>query len=109
LSSRQQWASRLAPGSSVQRRVGYSLAVVRLILAPVILLAVYYLFAMGWIVDRIVNVDAPATTLSEQVSVEMLEARRAERNYLLLRDPAYVEANRASIAKAKILFLNFWL
>jgi methyl-accepting chemotaxis protein len=62
---------------------------------------VYYLFAMGWIVDRIVNVDAPATTMSEQVSVEMLEARRAERNYLLLRDPAYVEANRASIAKAR--------
>jgi CHASE3 domain sensor protein len=91
----------LAPGGSLRRRVAYSLAIVRLILGPVILLAVYYLFAMGWIVDRIVNVDAPATTLSEQVSVEMLEARRAERNYLLLRDPAYVEANRASIAKAR--------
>jgi methyl-accepting chemotaxis protein len=91
----------LAPGGSLQRRVAYSLAVVRLILAPVIFLAVYYLFAMGWIVDRIVNVDAPATTMSEQVSVAMLEARRAERNYLLLRDPAYVAANRASIAKAR--------
>jgi methyl-accepting chemotaxis protein len=90
-----------ASGSSLQRRVAYSLLVVRLILAPVIFLAVYYLFAMGWIVDRIVNVDAPATTMSEQVSVEMLEARRAERNYLLLRDPAYVQANRASIAKAR--------
>ena len=91
----------LEPGSSLRRRVAYSLLVVRLILVPVIFLAVYYLFAMGWIVDRIVNVDAPATTISEQVSVEMLEARRAERNYLLLRDPAYVEANRASIAKAR--------
>jgi CHASE3 domain sensor protein len=91
----------LAPGGSLQRRVAYSLGIVRLILGPVILLAVYYLFAMGWIVDRIVNVDAPATTLSEQVSVEMLEARRAERNYLLLRDPAYVEANRASTSKAR--------
>jgi CHASE3 domain sensor protein len=91
----------LAPGGSLQRRVAYSLGIVRLILGPVILLAVYYLFAMGWIVDRIVNVDAPATTLSEQVSVEMLEARRAERNYLLLRDPAYVEANRSSTAKAR--------
>ena len=91
----------LAPGGSLQRRVAYSLGIVRLILGPVILLAVYYLFAMGWIVDRIVNVDAPATTLSEQVSVDMLEARLAERNYLLLRDPAYVEANRASTAKAR--------
>ena len=91
----------LAPGSSLRRRVAYSLLVVRLVLAPVIFLAVYYLFAMGWIVDRIVSVDAPATTMSEQVSVEMLEARRAERNYLLLRDPAYLEANRGSIANTR--------
>ena len=90
-----------APGGSLRRRVAYSLAIVRLILVPVILLAVYYLFAMGWIVDRIVNVDAPTTTMSEDVSVGLLEARRAERNYLLLRDSAYVEANRASISKAR--------
>jgi methyl-accepting chemotaxis protein len=95
----------LAPGGSLRRRVAYSLAIVRLILVPVIFLAVYYLFAVGWIVDRIVNVDAPATTMSEQVSVEMLEARRAERNYLLLRDPAYVEANRASIAKTREMLI----
>ncbi len=87
------------PGGSLQRRVAYSLVIVRLILVPVILLAVYYLFAMDRIVDRIVSVDAPATTMSEQASVEILEARRAERNYFLLRDPAYLEANRTSIAK----------
>jgi nitrogen fixation/metabolism regulation signal transduction histidine kinase len=91
----------LAPGSSLQRRVAYSLAIVRLILVPVIFLAVYYLFAMGRIVDRIVSVDAPSTTMSEQVSVAMLEARRAERNYLLLRDPASLAANRASVEKAR--------
>ena len=96
----------LAPGGSLRRRVAYSLAIVRLILVPVIFLAVYYLFAMGWIVDRIVNVDAPATTMSEQVSVEMLEARRAERNYLLLRDPAYVEAHRAAIAKTREMLIE---
>jgi methyl-accepting chemotaxis protein len=95
-----------APGGSLRRRVAYSLAIVRLILVPVIFLTVYYLFAMGWIVDRIVNVDAPATTMSEQVSVEMLEARRAERNYLLLRDPAYVEANRSSIAKTREMLIE---
>jgi CHASE3 domain sensor protein len=91
----------LAPGGSLRRRVAYSLVIVRLILAPVIVLAVYYLFEMGRIVDRIVNVGAPATTMSEQASAEMLEARRAERNYLLLRDPAYLEAHRASIAKTR--------
>ncbi|HMD07614.1 MAG TPA: HAMP domain-containing protein [Candidatus Acidoferrum sp.] len=91
----------LAPGNSLRKRVAYSLAIARFILVPVIFLAVYYLFEMGWIVDRIVNVDAPAATLAQQASIETLEARRAERNYLLLRDPAYLAANRESLGKTK--------
>ncbi len=91
----------LAPGSSLRRRIAYSLAIVRLILAPVIFLAVYYLFEMGWIVDRIVSVDAPAATMAEQASIEMLEARRAERNYLLLRDPSHLQDNRESVTKMR--------
>lgn len=90
-----------APGSSLRRRVAYSLALVRLVLVPVIFLAVYYLFRMGIIVDRIVNVDAPAATLAEQISVQMLDARRDERSYLLLRDQQYLEANRESLAQVR--------
>jgi methyl-accepting chemotaxis protein len=56
---------------------------------------------MSWIVDRIVSVDAPATRMAQQLSVQMLEARRAERNYLLLRDSAYLEANRKTIAQMR--------
>jgi nitrogen fixation/metabolism regulation signal transduction histidine kinase len=89
----------LAPGSSLRRRVAYSLAVVRLILVPVIFFAVYYLLVVGRIVERIVSFDAPAATLSQQASIEMLEARRAERNYLLLYDPSSLQANRESISK----------
>jgi len=91
----------LAPGNSLRRRTAYSLAVVRLILVPVILLAVYYLFRMGWIVDRIVNVDAPASALAQQASIEILEARRAERNYLLLHDAVYLAANHEAVAKTQ--------
>lgn len=91
----------LAPGSSLRRRVAYSLAIARFILVPVIFLAVYYLFEMGWIVDRIVNVDAPAATRAQRASIEMLEARRAERNYLLLHDASYLAANRESLAKIR--------
>src|SRR5579872_6895516 len=86
------------PSTPLRRRVAYSLAIVRLILAPVILLAVYYLFQMGWIVDRIVSVDAPAATLAQQASIQMLEARRAERNYFLLRDQSDVKQNAESLA-----------
>jgi CHASE3 domain sensor protein len=91
----------LAPGNSLQKRVAYSLAVARLILVPVIFLAVYYLFEMRWIVDRIVNVDAPAATMAQSASIQILEARRAERNYLLLRDASYLDANRQSVMKTK--------
>ena len=90
-----------ARGSSLRRRVAYSLAIVRLILVPVIFLAVFYLFRMGWIVDRIVNVDAPAATLAGHASIEMLQARRSERNYLLLHDPSYLRENRDSVAKVE--------
>lgn len=91
----------VSPGSSLRRRVAYSLAIVRLILVPVIFLAVYYLYEMGVIVDRIVSVDAPVARLAEQASVEMLDARRAERNYFLLRDPGYLKANQESLAGVK--------
>ena len=93
----------LAPGSSLRRRVAFSLAIVRLILVPVIFVAVFYLFRMGLIVDRIVNWDAPVARLAEQSSVAMLEARRAERNYFLLHDAAYLNSNAGSLARLRDL------
>ena len=91
----------LAPSDSLRRRTVYSFALVRIIIAPVIFLAIYYLFQMGRIVDRIVNVDAPASALAQQASIEMLEARRAERNYLLLHDAADLATNHDAVAKAQ--------
>lgn len=87
----------LLQGFSLRRRVASSLALVRLILVPVIFLAVYYLFAMASIVDRIVSVDAPVATNAERASIEMLDARRAETNYFLLHDPDDIARNRESL------------
>ncbi len=87
-----------ARGASMRRRVAYSLAIVRLILVPVILLPVYYLYRMDSIVNRIVSMDAPAATLAQRVSIEMMAARRAERSYFLLHDPQDLEVNRQSLS-----------
>lgn len=87
----------LNPGASLRRRVAYGLAVVRLILVPVFFLAGYYLFRMGWIVDRIVSVDAPAAGLAQQASIEMLEARRNGQDYLLLHEQGYLHGNAAAL------------
>jgi len=95
-----------APGSSLRKRVAYSLAIVRLILVPVMFLAVYYLFVMGRIVDRIVNVDAPAAKLAEQASMEILEARRTARNYVLFQDPEYLRANQESLTKVREMLVG---
>src|ERR1700730_4715763 len=84
----------LAPRSSLRHRVAYSLAIVRLILVPVIFLAVYHLFEMGWIVDRMVNIDAPAPRMAEQASIQMLEARRAERTYFCFTTREAFESTR---------------
>ena len=89
----------LLKGFSLRRRVALSLALVRLILVPVIFLAVYYLFAMAKIVDRIVSIDAPVATNAERASTEMLDARRAEANYFLLHDPDDIARNRESLRR----------
>jgi methyl-accepting chemotaxis protein len=44
-------------------------------------------------------VDAPVATLAERVSIDMLNARRAERDYFLLYDPEDLEANRQAISR----------
>ena len=87
-----------ARGASLRRRVAYSLAIVRAILVPVIFLAIYYLFAMAWIVDRIVSVDAPVATMAEQVSIKMMEARRAEQDYFLSHDAERLQSNREALS-----------
>ncbi len=87
----------LLRGFSLRRRVVVSLLLVRLILVPVIFLAIYYLFAMASIVDRIVSVDAPVATNAERASIEMLDARRAEANYFLLHDPDDIARNREAL------------
>jgi CHASE3 domain sensor protein len=95
-----------APGSSLRTRVAYSLAIARLILVPVLFLAVYYLFAMGRIGDRIVNTDAPAAKLAAQAAIKTMEARRAARNYVLLQDPEYLQENQDSLTSVRQMLVN---
>jgi methyl-accepting chemotaxis protein len=89
----------LEPGSSLRRRVAFSLALVRLILVPVLFLSVFYLFRTALIVDRIAR-------LAEQSSVAMLEARRAERNYFLLHDATYLKSNADALTRLKELLVR---
>ena len=96
-----------ARSKSMRRRVAYSLAIVRLILVPVILLAIYYLFRMGWIVDRIVSVDATVAMQAERASIVMLDAQRTERDYFLLHDAAALKANQQAVENLRKMVQSF--
>ncbi len=92
-----------ARSASLRRRVAYSLAIVRLILVPVIFLAIYYLLSMVRIVDRIVSVDTPVATLAERVLVKMKEARSHEQSYFLSHDPQDLQNSRQSLSDLRDL------
>jgi nitrogen fixation/metabolism regulation signal transduction histidine kinase len=104
---RQRLPRVFARSKSMRRRIAYSLGIVRLILVPVILLAVYYLFRMGWIVDRIVSVDAAVAMQAERSSIVMLDAQRAERNYFLLHDPEDLKANQQTVESLQQMIRSF--
>jgi hypothetical protein len=56
---------------------------------------------MSRIVDRIASADAPVATLAERAALQMMDARRSERNYFLLHDPEEIEANHRFLASLK--------
>jgi len=61
---------------------------------------------MGRIVDRIVNVDAPAAKLAEQAAIEILEARRAARNYVLFQDQEYLREHQKSLTNVRQILVR---
>lgn len=104
---RQRLPRVFARSKSMRRRIAYSLAIVRLILVPVLLLAIYYLFRMGWIVDRIVSVNAAVAMQAERASIVMLDAQRTERNYFLLHDPADLTATQQTVENLQKMIQTF--
>ncbi len=69
------------------------------LVVPVVLLSLFYLRQMNSAVGRIVDEDIELMHLADRVSLDFLEARRSERNFLLYRDSAYLEENHRSLAR----------
>ncbi|MEW5978339.1 MAG: HAMP domain-containing protein [Acidobacteriota bacterium] len=72
---------------SLKSRIGLGITISRLIFLPVIFMAVYYIAGMVNATKQIVTVDAKSAGLAEQIISEVTKMRRAEKNYLLLKDP----------------------
>jgi len=76
---------------SMRGRIGLGITLSRLIFLPVIFLAIYYLAGMVNATNQIATVDAKAARIAEQIISEIGDLRRAEKNYLLLKDPSYLK------------------
>lgn len=83
-------------GHTIQGRIGWSFTLIRGLLYPVVILAMIYFLWMASLVNRIAQEDARLILIAELLDVNFLEARKAEKNFALLGDRAYLNRHRES-------------
>ncbi len=60
------------------------------LVAPVIVLSLFYIGQMNHVLGRVINVDLELTRLGDRITLTFLDARRDEKNFLLYRDTVYL-------------------
>lgn len=90
-------------GHTIRAKIGWSFALIRGLLYPSVILAMVYLFWMASLVDKIAREDARLIRIAELLDVNFLEARKAEKNYALLGDRAYLDRHRESTRSLRAL------
>lgn len=79
---------------SIRVKISLSLVVIILLVVPVVEFSLFYFTGMRRALDQITEVDVKMAQIAEEVSFNMLLARRAERSYVLLGDSLYVSQHR---------------
>jgi HAMP domain-containing protein len=84
---------------SLRSRIGLGITLSRIIFLPVIFLAIYYIAGMVTATNRIAKVDASVGRMADQILFEVGEMRKAEKNFILLKDPASFRKIKESAQK----------
>ncbi|MFH1008223.1 MAG: HAMP domain-containing protein [Candidatus Latescibacterota bacterium] len=79
---------------SIRAKISVSLLVVILLVLPVVGMTLHYFGQMRKKVDTIALTDAKLIDLGSRIDEGMLLAKRAESNFILLRDSLYVDRNQ---------------
>lgn len=90
-------------GHTIRAQIAWSFVLIRLILYPSVIVAMIYFFWMASLVNRIAREDARLIRLAELIDVNLLEARKAEKNFALLGDRAYLDQHRDSTGTLRLL------
>jgi len=84
---------------SIKTRVLLSLCLVFIVILPVVALSLYYIDGMRRIIGR-VRIDEELIKAATSVELNILKAKEAEEDYLLLRESTSVKAYRNAIETA---------
>jgi len=84
--------------AAIRTRIALGMMASALLVVPLVLLALYYTGQMSQTAGQMAATDVELLRLGHAVTFHFLEARRAERNYLIYEDTAYLAAVRASLA-----------
>ncbi len=95
--------SALDPGLSIRGRMALSMLLAAALVAPVVLLAAFYIRSMNVAVNRIVNQDIEAMRLADRIAVAVVQARRDERGLVLSGDTSYLSSARTALERAATL------
>ena len=88
---------------SIKARLSLSLLAVMVLVLPVTALSLIYLNDMLRTVDRMAHVDVRTARIAQDIETYVLTARDAEKNYLIFRDPMYMERNREGMNRVSEL------
>jgi nitrogen fixation/metabolism regulation signal transduction histidine kinase len=83
--ARRRAAVRRGPGL-IQTRIALSMLLSSALVAPVIVLSLFYIGQMNSVLGRVINVDLELTRIGDRITLAFLDARRDEKNFLLYRD-----------------------
>ena len=87
--ARRRSAVRRGPGR-IQTRIALSMLLSSALVAPVIVLSLFYIGQMNHVLGRVINVALELTRLGDRITLTFLDARRDEKNFLLYRDTVYL-------------------
>uniref|UniRef100_A0A7C4CB84 HAMP domain-containing protein n=1 Tax=candidate division WOR-3 bacterium TaxID=2052148 RepID=A0A7C4CB84_UNCW3 len=86
----------------IQTRIALGMIASALLVVPLVLVAMFYTGRMAQTASQMAESDVELLRIGHAVTFHFLEARRAERNYLIYDDTAYLTAVRASLQSCLI-------
>ena len=91
---------------TIKTKIAFGLIGILISLAPVLIFSLWYVNNMRNIMDKIILEDVGIAQTAEDISYNMLLVRRAEKNYLLLKDEKYLEENQNKLAEVDTLTMK---